>query len=636
MCGFFAELCSIKASADESRMVLSRALGALRHRGPDASGAFVARRADYELRLVHARLKVRDLSPAGAQPMAGVRSGSRLVFNGELYGYSSLARELEQVGCRFTSTSDTQVLVAALETWGVEALPKLKGMFALAWWDADSESLLVARDRWGIKPLYWRRRPGGAAVASEVRALLAAADERPELCLEGIASYFAYGSLWGNLTAIDGIHALEPGTWLRIRPGGVEEGKFWRRTSERRPPDMSRSDAIQHVGALVQASVEAQLSADVPVGVFLSGGIDSGAIVAAIPSELRSRILAVTVGFSPESRRFDERIEAAAAAKRCDLRHEVVELSPAACIEDLPAVLRAMDLPSVDGPNTWFVSKAVRSTGTVVALSGLGGDEVFGGYPHLRHAALYGRLLRMLGHRKPFATGGAAIARVGVQASKALALLASGGSAQGCYSIRRSLFGLPADLRLFHPSLVERWISAQGQFLHAGEDTAEAPLDEQSWLEIGNYMRNTLLRDADCMSMAHALEVRVPLLDEALVDFVMALPVEWRVQAGRQKPLLSEAAGLAAQAPRQKQGFSLPFVEWLRGPLREEVMKSTSPGGPLDQFVRAAESQALWRRFDQGDTRLWTRVWSLYVLAHWLARPWQITRPVEPDLIEVG
>jgi asparagine synthase (glutamine-hydrolysing) len=618
MCGFYAEFLPGDSPVRTGVGDVASILGALAHRGPDASGAFERTAEHARVRLVHARLKVRDLSPAAAQPMA-TPDGSRLVFNGELYDYDEVRDELAAGGIVFRSRSDTEVLLQALRRWGIAALERLRGMFAFGWWDASTRSLWLARDRFGIKPLYWAAvRTGGIAAASEVRALLAGGLVETRVDASGIASYFAYGSVWGRQTAVQAVESLEPGSWMRVSRDGVATGRYW--TPRRYPGAAPRrpEDAVAEVRALLRRSVESQLAADVPVGVFLSGGLDSGAVLGNAAAARNGDITGFTIAFPAESARLDERQAAALAAARAGARHRVIELSPGGCLSDLPRIASSLDLPSIDGVNSWFVSKAVRAEGIVVALSGLGGDEVFAGYPHLRHAQLYGVLTRCCGRRQPFGTGGFRGWARSTRSQKLLMALASGGTARGLYATRRCLFKLPADLGLFRRELVERWAADQEAFLEDALDAGPGALQAQTVLELQNYMRNTLLRDTDCMSMAHALEVRVPLLDERLVEYVLSLPAGWRVRQGVQKPLLGEALGLPPSPPSAKQGFTLPFVQWLRGPMAPLVEAC------LDELPRAGElvdrgaARALWRRFVAGEDRLWTRVWSIWILDRWL------------------
>ena len=618
MCGIFAEV-SFNGRQLIDRYHRDRVVRALAHRGPDGAGLWESQSEGVSVCLIHTRLKVVDLSDSAAQPMAGVHPDTRIVFNGEIYAFDELRHRLEADGQAFGTRSDTEVLLRALEVGGVEALSGIRGMFAFALWDGGSRSLLLARDRLGIKPLYLSAPGGHLVAASEVRTLVASGVVRPHLCAEALASYFAFGSVSDPLCAVNGVESLEPGNWIRFSDRGIERGRFWRppRPGTQR---VTQREAVLETRRLLNSAVQTHLVADVPVGVFLSSGMDSRAVLESA-ARCRGSIDAFTVAFPSGGGALDESEPAAAIARRVGARHHVLQLSPDLAASKVPAMLDALDQPSADGPNTFLVSEAVKAAGVVVALSGLGGDELFAGYPHLRHAHLARaflsanpvRLTQAIARLVPGGTSG--------RWRKVEALLLAGGDPQKLYSVRRAFFMHPRDDELFTSKLVAGWTRLGLRHLAGTCDIgAGSPAHAQAILELRNYLPNTLLRDADVMSMRHALELRVPLLDAPLVDFVLGLPFAFRVRPWAQKPLLAAAMGIRAPLPTTKQGFTLPFVSWMKGPLRSDFERRMTTLEFSGEWVHAEGAAALWRRFLAGDVRSWSRVWSIFSLDNWIQR----------------
>lgn len=623
MCGIYGELVTGEA-AREPAGSLEPVLAALHHRGPDARGTFAESRAGWRVRLAHTRLRILDLSERAAQPMASADASLRLVYNGEIYDFLPLRRELEGLGHVFRSSGDTEVVLAALAEWGPGALPRLRGMFAFALYDARDGSLLVARDRLGVKPLYFAHAGERFAAASEVGALLAggAVEFRPDP--EAVGSYLAFGSVSGPRTMAQGVVELPPGHWLRFQDVRARMERYWDlpRRSERPP---SESDAVQEVRRLVRSAVRSHLAADVPVGAFLSSGMDSSAVVSCAAEVLPGRLDAFTVAFGEAGGALNEDAEAARLAASRAARHHVLVVEPSWCLDSLEDVLAALDQPSMDGVNTFVISQEVKRAGVTVALSGVGGDEVFGGYPNLRSAhddaVAYGAL-RSLGPLLRVASRmGAPLAGRDVRVAKALALLASGGDPAAVYAVTRALFLLGDDAGLLSPDYAAQWRGGNRAFLSSSIPPPGDLAEAQTAFELRNYLPNTLLRDTDVMSMRHALEVRVPLLDGPLVDFVLSLPTSYRFKRGRQKALLAAAfPEVPKTPPRAKKGFTLPFASWFQRELRGDVERRLARLEHAGEYVTTRGATALWRRFVSGESRLWTRVWAIYVLDRWLER----------------
>ena len=379
MCGIVGWLGDQEAAR---QLDLDRGVAALRHRGPDAQATAVIPGDQVVCALGHTRLAVIDLSPGGAQPMRTDDGRFTLVFNGEIYNFMALRAELEAAGHRFRSHSDTEVLLHALAAWGPSACTRLRGMFAFALFDRQEETLLLARDRLGIKPLYVARRGALVAFASEVRALIAARAVEPRLDPEAVAGLLATGSVPEPRTILEGVEMLAPGSWLRAGRAGVQRANYWELPSTDCRAIATSGEAVEAVGAELRAAIGMRLVSDVPLGVFVSGGIDSSVVLAMAAEQSAGPVTAITVEL--EDARLDESRFARLVAEQYGARQVKVPLSAARAATSIDEAVSALDQPSSDGLNSYFVSRATREAGITVALSGLGGDELFAGYNHFR------------------------------------------------------------------------------------------------------------------------------------------------------------------------------------------------------------------------------------------------------------
>ncbi len=610
-------------------------VAALHHRGPDGNGVWNTQVADYQLALGHTRLAILDLTEAGRQPMVHPESGCVLVYNGEIYNFAELRAELQAAGgAPFRSTGDTEVLLRAYLHWGPALVKKLRGMFAFGIYDPRRQQLFLARDHFGIKPLYFTERAGGYfAFASEVRALLELPWIRRKLDPMGLVSYLSFGSVQSPYTLVSGIYSLPPGHTLTIdfgtgRPEVGEPAAFWDLSEAiLAPAEVSLEMAAAQIQHGLSESLRLHMVSDVPLGVFLSGGIDSSSLVALMAELEPSQVHTLTVSFKEAE--YDESKIARAVAQRFGTKHTEIQLSPHSFLQDLPRWLESLDQPSCDGANTWLVSQACKKAGITVALSGLGGDELFGGYSLFQRVARADRLFQTIAWwpqsvRSLLAQTITALGGKSIATQKLSEWLRSNGSRLTSYLILRRIF-LPDSC----DKLLDPWVTslAGKTALHPAINKqllqfsrTRDPFTTVSLLEFNTYLLNTLLRDSDQMSMAHSLEIRVPFVDLAMVK--LALPFLSNEKLREQpKQLLRSALGDKldpAWVNRPKMTFSLPFDQWLRGPLKNEVQQEL---WRLADFpFQSGAVRDLWRRFLGGAQVNSGQILMLYALSHWMRR----------------
>ncbi|AEE50756.1 asparagine synthase (glutamine-hydrolyzing) [Haliscomenobacter hydrossis] len=600
---------------------LERMNQALAHRGPDDEGIWV----EGPVALGHRRLSIIDLSSAGHQPMQSPDGRYVLVFNGEIYNFRTLKAELKDYP--FRSGSDTEVILAAYAQWGIDCLKKLNGMYALALWDRQEQTLLLARDHLGIKPLYLYEAPQQILFASEVRSLLASGMVPRKINPAGISDYLRYQTVHAPQTMVQGVRMLEPGHYLLLSMDGrVEERAYWQPLGTTVPANkLDLASARQKVREALLTTIERQMIADVPFGAFLSGGIDSSSIVALMSQVSTTAVKTFSVTFAEEA--FSEAPFARMIAEKYQTEHHEIRLSPDDFLHTIPRALQAMDHVSGDGPNTYIVAGATRKAGIKMALSGLGGDELFAGYP------IFGRSksLERLGWLNVLPVGLRQIlAGVLAQSSSKVAIRKVAevlGLPQiepyGAYPLSRQSWPEMTIAQLA-PGLEKtpNAVAAILEIIQALPGFDAAPLlSKISAAEMSTYMQNILLRDSDQMSMAHALEVRVPFLDHELVDLVMGISDAVKLPGAGPKPLLVAAMGEwlpDAIVNRPKMGFTLPYELWMKGALREFCAGHLAQLGERP-FFAAAALQKLWQDFLRGHPGVkWSHLWSLVVLDEWL------------------
>jgi asparagine synthase (glutamine-hydrolysing) len=553
MCGIAGISLKSGNAPEQFGSAIARMMECLRHRGPDSQGsAWVHANSakDGGAWIANTRLAILDLSPAGSQPMYDRATGNYIVLNGEIYNHLKIRQELAGQVDQWNSSSDTETVLRAYAVWGAECVHRLHGMFALAIFDAARNVLWCARDRLGIKPFYFWRGSLGVVFASEVRAILGSGCVRPTCDQTGLAHFIRFGSLSEPYTMFEDIESLPAGCWMEIRAGEVADTKrFWR--PDTLGEDYDHSTPYVVIRRHLERTVREHLLSDVPVASLLSGGIDSSIMTALAAQQSSRPIRTFTVGFRGHG--LDESEFARAVAKQYATEHHEVRLSDEEVIASVPAAVAAMDLPSADGVNTYIVAKAVADSGTKVVLSGLGGDELFGGYRSFRMLPLVHRWARLLGFIPGFVRGFLPGGKRSVE------LTSAGASFRDRYLALRSFWSLQ--------ELQAMGISGRWQEEPFASPAGEVSLPTAvSQLELGHYMRNVLLRDADTMSMAHSVEMRVPFLDSELVEYCLRAGV-----VRRHKELLQQATRdllPVATYTRRKQGFELPMDAWMRGPLR--------------------------------------------------------------------
>lgn len=591
---------------------------AMAHRGPDADGFFTENNISFG----HRRLSIIDLSAAANQPFLDASGRYVLVFNGELYNFQEVRRQIS--GYPFSTSSDTEVLIAAWIQWGSECIKYFRGMFAFVIWDRQEQEVFMARDPMGVKPLYYYRDDHRLLFASEVRSLLSTGLIPREADPAALADYFRFQSVSYPHTPIRNIQQLEAGTWLRIGKGRSEKLRYWNVADNKVRFDFDDKEAVHRkIRELLLRSVERRLVSDVPVGAFLSGGIDSSAVVGLMAEASTARPNTFNITF--QEKEYDESHYAGIVAENFNTVHTRILLKPETFLEELGNALDAMDSPSGDGINSYVVSRVIRQKGMTVALSGIGGDELFAGYPffaqYLRLQANRGMWKIPKGIRQMLSAAWPASKREGKMGKMLQLLQLPSAHIDQVYPVFRQILSpqlLGQLTRLGElRSDVEEELTARACIIN------RLPLLSQvSVAEYLGYTQHTLLKDTDQMGMAASLEVREPFFDQDLVEFVLAVPDSLK------RPLYPKSLLVESLKPllpdeivhRPKQGFLFPWDTWLRNDLRSfadarirrMAERSFVQGGPLLDY---------WKRFLAGDPNTrWAELWLFIVLEYWMEK----------------
>lgn len=635
MCGIAGIWNDAGASAAVQRMV-----GAIRHRGPDDAGVF----HDERVAIGMARLAIIDVSPAGHQPMT---TGNEvwIVYNGETYNFAALRSELEHQGVAFRSHSDTEVLLRLYERYGDAFLPRLRGMFALAIYDRrggrGKERLLLARDHLGIKPLYYSRQGSRLVFASELKGLIAGGIAA-EIDSESLRELLVFGSVPQPRAILRGVRMLAPGSRMIVTPEGSDEAPFWS-LAVGRMPELARADRqerIAAVSAALKESVRLQMVSDVGLGAFLSGGIDSALTVGFMAELLDRPVSTFSVGYGDEGQDIDETGDAEIVARHLGTRHARVQVGAGDILRHLSHFAWSLDQPSIDGANSYFISQAAR-TGVTVAISGTGGDELFAGYPWFAAMRAFERELQGSPIKSAgFGLTASIVDRVAGQfpaqmgreridrLRRRISFLGRYGGLHRTFSAKHALAMLAAPRR----AAAER---TDLLAILRGQDALPAApaLARVTGLCLRGYTLNQLLRDIDAVSMAHSLEVRVPLLDPILCDLALSLPDEDKLRPEAAAPagsyaatgvkrILLDVAERSSLLPaglgrRPKRGFGMPFDAWLRGPLNEVLADTLSTDGVRKRGLFDERSVAKVHSDFMARRAGWSQVWLLMVTELW-------------------
>jgi asparagine synthase (glutamine-hydrolysing) len=592
---------------------------ALSHRGPDAQGIYLQE----EVCLGHRRLSIIDVDTSSDQPFVDPKGRYVLVYNGEIYNFRELKAQL--VNWEFRTHSDTEVLMAAYDQWGLECLSLFNGMFAFALWDREEKKLIIARDRLGIKPLYFALKGKSLIFASELRAILATGLIKPKLDRFSLSDFVQYQTVHDQRTILSGMEMLPPAHVLILHDNEQTLKSYWRPEPLSLRIPSSREEVVKALRTKLESAVALRLVADVPFGAFLSGGIDSSAIVALMSKHSDTQVNTFSVTF--DEGEYSESRYAQQVAHLYHTAHTEIRLSPEDFLDNLPKALDHMDHPSGDGPNSFIVSKVTKEAGVTMALSGLGGDELFTGYGLFQQTSslldkkwieIYPMFLRrllanVLKMVKKDAPGEKMASILTLQWMDLLHIYPEMRKVLPDHIIE-DLLNLSRGMERFSmPRQMRNW---------QGDWKSWPRMSQISWAEMNTYMRDVLLRDTDQMSMAHGLEVRVPFLDHRLVEFVLALPDEYK-QGTSTKALLVDAMG--KDLPREivyrpKMGFTLPWEYWMKGPLKafcEQHITALGQRGILNERVL----QDIWKGFIKGDKRYtYSRLWHFVVLEYWMTK----------------
>ncbi len=603
----------------DTKGIVQKMNDSIAHRGPDDAGIYM----DDYVALGHRRLAILDLSPAGHQPMFDASGKIAIVFNGEIYNFLEIRSQLSEYN--FKTQSDTEVILAAYLKWGVECLKRFNGMFAFALWNIETKELFIARDRLGVKPLYYTQKDGVLYFASEVRGLLASGKVARKINRDVLAEYFTYQTVHAPSTLVKDVYMLMPGHYMLMKEGKVSIKRWWsaRENYSKASEGKSYEEVCKNVYRLLMASVERRLISDVPFGAFLSGGIDSSAIVGLMSRVQQQPVRTFTIIFDEEG--FSEAKYARLVADLFKTEHHEFRLTPEDFLKELPIALNALDHPSGDGPNSYIVSRITREAGITMALSGLGGDEFFAGYPVFNRSLQIQNMKWLFTIPKPIRKlAGAAYAGINsdITSDKMVQLLNQDDhTLNSSFPLSRQV-GLPQHvkgllgLKSLPTDAIKEILATE-----LSDGASQLPeLSKVSIAEMSTYMQNVLLRDADQMSMAVALEVRVPFLDYELVEYVLGINDEFKKPHFPKKLLVDSLQGLLPDeiVHRKKMGFVFPWNVWLKKELKPLCEKNIQQLAKRD-FIEQEYLLNAWERFQKGDAQVrWLDMWLCTVLESWM------------------
>jgi len=616
-------------------------VAAMHHRGPDDSWIF----QDGPVTLGVTRLAIIDTTAGGRQPMCNEDRSIWIVYNGETYNFREERKLLESKGYSFKSSSDTEVVLRMYEEYGDDFLLRMRGMFALAIYDKrpgpNRERLLLARDHLGIKPLLYARVGSAFVFGSEIKAILASGLVQKLIDPEALRLLMAQGSIPQPMTAISGVKMLLPGHRLVVQAGRESIERFWGLGLNRFVGYRARpyEQLVRELRSSLEESVRMQMVSDVPIGAFLSGGVDSATLVALMARMSAVKVKTFSVGFAAEGSYIDETDDAHAVAQFIGTDHSRVLVTGQDVRDRISNIAASLDQPSVDGVNAYFVSMAA-SGGVTVAISGTGGDELFGGYPWFRNMALAvrrGWLSAVNGLVGDIARCGIFDPILEGRWGKLLDKVRGQSLFLPYYARQHQVFGAHGAARILSAelkSLSQIRLPPETVAAMADELPEASPVDRVTALCLRGYTQNQLLRDIDAVSMSHSLEVRVPYLDPKVVDLALSLPVSAKLgdgafasgaanstyrETGLKRILVDASRGLVPNNIdlQQKRGFAMPFDSWMRGPLREVVEDTLSPSSVSNRgFFDVKAVLSYYERFF-AQASSWVFLWLLMITELW-------------------
>lgn len=599
---------------------LERMNNKISHRGPDDDGLFI----DGPVGLGHRRLSIIDLSSAGHQPMFIEDGRYSMVYNGEIYNFKEVQTKLKDYN--FTSSTDSEVILAAYAKWGAECLTHLNGMFAFAIWDNEEQEMFIARDRLGIKPLYYYQSDSHFIFGSELRAILEHPSYTSSVDTDALTEYLRYTTVHAPRTILKGIKMMEAGYWAKIKGKNVDFQQYWdiTKNNTEKSANKTYSEVCADVKDLFVKAVNRRMLSDVPLGAFLSGGIDSSAIVAVMAQNKDAEVKTFSITF--DESKYDESPYSDLVSEKYKTNHTQIQLKAEDCLKYLPDALAAFDHPSADGVNTYIVSRVTKEAGITVALSGLGSDEIFAGYK-----TTFGRLHNLKkidwlwNIPKPIRhAAGSLINNIKNSASSqklADVLDRPNISIENTYPLVRQVWIdhqisalLGKDLE---PNSEQIYLESKKNNLSSLPDLSKVSVGELRF-----YVQSILLRDTDQVSMVHPLEVRVPFLDHELVEYVMGVKDEYKFGSTPKKLLVDALGDLLPYevVHRPKMGFGFPWELWMKNELKD-FCASHIQNLANRSFMDSKEVHHAWESFLKGERLFnWTRLWSLIVLESWLEK----------------
>ena len=591
------------------------------HRGPDFSSTY----RDENILLSHNRLSIIDLDRHSNQPMHNNTSDVVISYNGELYNYISLKSELEAT-YSFKTQSDTEVIIASYLKWGMRMLDRFEGMFAFALWDKAKKQLFLVRDRMGIKPLYFMEYGKSILFSSSCNAIIEAVSEKSfSLNNNSIQEYLNFGTVYSPSTIIDKVKSVENSHYIHISSESFDQFKYWEPTKQTEVDKLKYDDITKKVNQLLLQSVEKRLIADVPVGIFLSGGIDSSTLVAAASKVAKNKVNTYSVTFDDKT--YDESTYARQIADLYATNHNEIKVDPNSLLNNMEKYIKQMDHPTVDGLNSYVISNAVSNENIKVAISGAGSDELFLGYPFYKLAGQFEEnqwvqsfppfLKKIAGYFvKQMYTDHKGEKLASILNQKFLKL-------DYYYPFFRKMY---SDRELNHLIPTFNFNSSSYAFdwyqQNIGQKSTWPFYSKLSLLETECYLQHVLLRDADQMGMANSLEIRVPFLDHQLIEFVLSVPDKYKVGAHQKQLLLDSVSGWIPDeiVDRKKMGFVLPIEKWMKNELNsfcENALKELEKFKDFDlKYVFK-----MWNHYLAGDPQIqWVKIWSLVILGCWSSK----------------